>query len=191
MCRDIAHGGRRCRSTAAESAARQVRRVRARERAAESEQVEEEQPTWVEIEAETLAQFEKIMKAELAAEHEADVLADDPELPAIEEELEELATKITTASDANEGTRPGWVQVAAGGTVDALEWLAGDGADTPPAVLGERGGVVARTVAQRRQRTTVELVEEFTIGGLADVVAGLLFALTLGLLDMDDMDAAS
>ena len=83
MCRDKEHGGRRCRSTAAESAARQARRVRARERAAELEPVEEERPRWVEIEAETLAQFEKVMKAELRAQHDAEVLADD-ERPRIE-----------------------------------------------------------------------------------------------------------
>lgn len=191
MCRDIAHGGRRCRTTAAESAARQARRVRARERTAEAAQVKEERPRWVEIEAETLAQFERVMAAELAAEHDAEVLADDPELPELEEELEGLADKITTASETDETSRPSWVQTAASGTVDALQWLVGDGAGDPPAGLGERGGVVARAVAQRRRKTTVELVEEFTIGGLADVVAGLLFALTLGLLDMDDMDAAS
>ena len=74
----------------------------------------------MEIEAETLEQFEKVMKAELAAQHDAEVLADDPELPVLEEELEELADTITTASDANEASRPSWVQIAAGGTVDAL-----------------------------------------------------------------------
>lgn len=188
MCRDVAHGGRRCRSTAAESAARQARRVRARERAAELEQLEEAEPTWVEIEAETLEQFEKVMKAELAAQHDAEVLADDPELPVLEEELEELADTITTASDANEASRPSWVQIVAGGTVDALAWLVGDGADAPPAGHGERGVVVARAVVQRRQKTAVEVVEEFTIGGLASFVEGLLFALTLGLLDLDDAE---
>lgn len=188
MCRDIAHGGRRCRSTAAESAARQARRVRARERAAESEQVDEAQPTWVEIEAETLAQFEKIMKAEIAAQHDAEVLETDPELPELEEELEALGDTITAASEADESARPGWVQVAANGTIDALAWLVGDGADVPPAVLGERGGVVARAVAQRRQRTGVESVETFVIGGLAGVIEGLLFALTLGLLDLEDAE---
>lgn len=172
MCRDIAHGGRRCRSTAAESAARQARRVRARERAAESEQVDEAQPTWVEIEAETLAQFEKIMKAEIAAQHDAEVLETDPELPELEEELEALGDTITAASEADESARPGWVQVAANGTIDALAWLVGDGADAPPAALGERGGVVARAVAQRRQRTGVESVETFVIGGLAGVIEG-------------------
>ncbi|MBS3180024.1 MULTISPECIES: hypothetical protein [unclassified Pseudoclavibacter] len=142
----------------------------------------------MEIEAETLAQFERVMKAELAAEHDADALADDPELPELEEELEELADTITTASDADEGARPGWVQTAAGGTLDALEWLMGEGAGAPPAGLGERGGVVARAVAQRRQRTAVEVAEEFVIGGLAGIVEGLLFALTLGLLDLKDAE---
>ncbi len=107
-----------------------------------------------------------------SAQHDANVLETDPELPELEEELEALAEKIATASDADETTRPGWVQTAAGGTIDALAWLVGDGADAPPAVLGERGGVVARAVAQRRQRTGVESVETFVIGGLAGVIEG-------------------
>lgn len=189
MCRDKEHGGRRCRSTAAESAARQARRVRARERAAELEQLEEETPTWVEIEAETLEMFEKIMTAELAAEHDAEILADDPDVPELEEELEALADTITAASEADEGARPGWVWTAANGTADALAWLVGDGADDPPAGLGERGGVVARAVAQRRQKTAVESVETFVIGGLAGVIEGLLFAITFGLLDLEDAEA--
>lgn len=52
-------------------------------------------------------------------------------------------------------------------------------------MLGERGGVVARAVAQRRRKTAVESVETFVIGGLAGIVEGLLFALTFGLLDME------
>lgn len=171
-----------------ESAARQARRVRARERSAELEQVEEELPRWAPIEAETLEMFERIMKAELRAQHDAEVLTDDPELPELEEELEVLADTIATASEADEAAHPDWVQVAASGTVDALEWLMGEGADAPPAGLGERGGAVARAVAQRRQRTAVEAAEEFVIGGLAGVVAGLLFAITFGLLDLDDAE---
>lgn len=186
MCRDKEHGGRRCRSTAAESAARQARRVRARERAAEVEQLEEELPQWAEIEAETLAQFERVLAAELAAQHDVQALADGPELPDLEEELEELGDRITNASEADEAARPGWVQTAALGTLDALEWLMGDGAGDPPASLGERGSVVARAVAQRRRKTAVESAEEFVIGGLAGIVEGLLFAITFGLLDLDD-----
>ncbi|WP_394254364.1 hypothetical protein [Pseudoclavibacter helvolus] len=142
----------------------------------------------MEIEAETLAQFERVMKAELAAEHNADALADDPELPELEEELEVLGDRITAASEADEGARPSWVWTAASGTADALEWLFGDGADAPPAGLGERGAAVARAVAQRRQKTAVEAVEEFTIGGLAGIIKGLLYAITFGLLNLDSAE---
>ncbi|WP_424465424.1 hypothetical protein [Pseudoclavibacter helvolus] len=188
MCRDSQHGGRRCqrRDTAVESAARQARRLRTRERASQALDAAEKLEAWQPIAATALAAQARMLRLTDAADCDADVLAREAEVDELERDL--LALDDLIEQQRQTGLpQPSWASALASHSADALLWFASaDSGKTPssppPAALGARGAAVAGAVVQRRQARGVEAAVDQSFDGLADLLGGLLAVLTLGLL---------
>lgn len=188
MCRDQKHGGRRCtrRPAAVESAARQARRLRARERASQALDAAEKLEAWQPIAAAALAAQARMLRLTDASDCDADLLAREAELDELERDLLALDGLIEEQR-ATGLPEPTWASTLGSATTDALLWFASNDngrtpASPPPAALGARGAAVAGAVAQRRQARGVEAAVDQGFDGLADILGGLLAVLTLGLL---------
>lgn len=188
MCRDTQHGGRRCqrRPAAVESAARQARRLRARERASQALDVAERLEGWQPIAAAALAAQARMVRLTDASDCDAEVLAQEAEVDELERDLLALDDLIEQQRATGQ-PEPNWASTLGSHATDALLWFAAsDGgkapASAPPAALGARGAAVAGAVAQRRQARGVEAVVDQGFDGLADILGGLLAVLTLGIL---------
>ena len=134
MCRDQKHGGRRCtrRSAAVESAARQARRLRARERASQALDAAEKLEAWQPIAAAALAAQARMLRLTDASDCDADLLAREAELDELERDLLALDGLIEEQR-ATGLPEPTWASTLGSATTDALLWFASNDNGRTPA----------------------------------------------------------